>query len=107
MSATATNPAPDHKVHVSRTAPDLTRFARVPSAIVDVPQWTVWRLEPRAPGEQPTKIPYQIDRRTRAKSDTPATWAPYSAALEAYAAGGFEGITFMITPPFVGIDQDD
>lgn len=62
--------------------PDLTRFARVPSALVELDRWTLWRSKAREEGDEPTKIPYAVGG-YRAKSSDPSTWSPYREVLEA------------------------
>lgn len=79
----------------------------IPKALIDRPQWVVWRQEQR--GTKPTKIPYDAKTGGLAESNNPATWAPFEIALAAYQEHGFDGIGYVFSAddPFVGIDLDD
>lgn len=75
----------------------------IPQPLIDRPQWVVWRYE------RGTKVPYNARTGHEAKSNDPATWAPYPAALAAFQAGGYAGIGYVFSAddPFTGIDLDD
>ncbi|MBN1223838.1 MAG: hypothetical protein JXB23_11370, partial [Candidatus Aminicenantes bacterium] len=76
----------------------------IPQEIKALPQWCLWRWERR--NGKLTKPPYQIDE-TPAKSNNPKTWAKFDSVLDAYRKGQGDGIGFMLTPPYCGLDLDD
>lgn len=85
----------------------------VPSSILAVPQWVVWREEARGDG-QTTKVPYQAtDSMLRASPTNPDTWNKLTAAVKkAMLIGDHRfksGTGFVITPDLgmVCIDLDD
>ena len=70
----------------------------------------LWRTEIR--GDKPTKVPYQVTGRARAKSNAPSTWGDFEAAREDdLGRGGFEGLGIMLGDLgdgrfLVGLDLD-
>lgn len=84
------------------------RLAAVPSTLRDLPQWVVWRLEPRA--DKPTKVPYSPLRHTPASTTDPATWASFDQAIVAWRGSDcYAGVGFVFSPddPYCGVDLDD
>lgn len=79
----------------------------IPQSLIDRAQWVVWKIEAR--DDKPTKVPYNAQSGYEAKSNDPATWAPFAVAVVAYSAGGYEGIGYVFSPddPYTGIDLDD
>lgn len=77
----------------------------IPAVLTSRPQWVVWRAEQR--GDKLTKVPYNAHTGQLAKSDDPATWAPYDVAIA--AAEQYNGIGYVFSPDdaFTGIDLDD
>lgn len=75
----------------------------MPQEIKGLPQWCLWRWE--KPKDKWTKPCYSA-KGGMAKSNDPKTWASFQDALKAYEGGTWDGIGFMLTPPFVGIDLD-
>jgi hypothetical protein len=63
----------------------------------------LWKWEKR--DVKWTKPPYQPSGKL-AKSDNAATWSSFEKALKAYQGGEWDGIGFMLTPPYVGVDLD-
>lgn len=45
------------------------------------PYWVAWQLEPRGPGNNPTKVPYSPAGPGKAKANEPATWGTRDAAI--------------------------
>lgn len=90
-----------------------------PEALRVLPIWCPWRYEepekPRADGKL-DKVPYQVKRSRdpqKAKTNTPATWGTYDEAVAAYERSHregwkrpFDGIGWMCTKEFTGIDLD-
>jgi len=64
----------------------------IPKELRDLDQWLVWRLEER--DGKKTKVPYDAKTGRKGKSNDPATWASFDAALQAYEAGGYSGVGF-------------
>jgi hypothetical protein len=84
--------------------------SKLPQALTKLPQWVVWRLEPRETGK-PAKVPYDPRSGSKAKSDDPTTWATFAAARAALTAAPDRwhglGFYFFRADPYVGIDLDD
>ena len=70
----------------------------------------LWRTETR--DGKPTKVPYQVSGKARAKSNAPSTWGDFEAARETmWGRGGFEGLGIMLGDLgdgrfLVGLDLD-
>ena len=83
----------------------------VPSELVKLPQWVLWRIEIRK--GKPTKVPYQARPRQlyRARSNDPRTWAYYETAVEMWRHHfrHIDGIGFVFSPNngLCGIDLDN
>lgn len=75
----------------------------IPAELAALPQWVCWG----APG-RPRKCPYDPRSGTPAKAGQPDTWADFSTAAGAVAAGQYEGIGFEFAENgrIVGIDFD-
>jgi len=84
----------------------------VPARLRRVPKWLGWRAETRADehGEmKATKVPYRIDEPSeKASVDAPETWGSFDDAIEAYGAGMFDGVGYVLTAddPIMGVDLD-
>ena len=70
--------------------------------------WVIWRWEKTKKGKL-TKPLYQArDPKEHAKSNDPATWAPFDAALKAYSAGQADGIGLcLLNTDLAVFDADD
>lgn len=68
-------------------------FRSVPTYMVGRRQWVNWKIEYR--GGKPTKVPYRPDGR-KAKSNDPKTWSTHEDCMQAYLAGGFSGLGFVL-----------
>ncbi len=76
----------------------------IPAELRDLRQWVVWRYEFRD-GDW-TKVPYNPQTGTRAKSNDSATWGTLDEAVRAMSQ--YDGIGFQFGDcGFVGIDLDD
>ncbi len=89
--------------------PGIPTLARL-TDLVTLPQWVVWRLEPR-PGEpKPAKVPYNPRTGRRAKASDPATWGTFAEAVTAYRRrpGQYAGIGFELAEGgnLTGVDFD-
>ena len=78
----------------------------IPSELIRLDQWGVWKLEIRD-GET-TKVPKRADGRGNAKSNKPETWCGFDEAVGAYRTGKYMGIAFFFAEddPFCGVDFD-
>lgn len=68
-------------------------------------QWCLWKVVVRDGNK--TKMPFQ-DNGSPAKSNDPATWCDFGAALQEYKAGEWDGIGYIFATddPYTGIDLD-
>ncbi len=84
----------------------MDRYADIPAELKTLKQWVCFKLEPNPEKGKPDKMPYNPRTGYRAKANDPGTWADYSAALAAYAAGGYDGIGFEFANGIFGVDLD-
>lgn len=79
--------------------------AELPTILVATPNWVCWRRETR--NEKETKVPYRVGGELASVTD-PRTWSTFAAVRKAAAAGGFDGIGFVLTEELglVGLDLD-
>jgi replicative DNA helicase len=84
----------------------MSQFRHVPAALRERPQWILWYTGER--DGKPTKIPLCVATGEPAKSNDPATWTTFEAAVDAYDPGRHSGIgyVFAADDPFCGIDLD-
>ena len=80
-------------------------FPTVPAELKARRQWVCWRKETTRDGK-PTKIPYQVNRRT-AQTNQVDTWIDYQTVCD--HLDNFSGIGFVFSgdDPYCGIDLDD
>lgn len=78
------------------------RLSPIPAELRDLPNWVVWRLEPR--GGKMTKVPYDPKSGKKAKAGQPATWGSFSQALAAMEK--YDGVGFQFDGNHFGIDID-
>lgn len=83
-------------------------FDKIPECLKVLPQWVLWRVESRATGELPTKIPYQPNGLHRAMANNAKSWGSFEIVRRRFEAGGFDGIGFEFSAGdgFCGIDLD-
>lgn len=86
--------------------------ASVPTAMRDLPQWLLWRLESYAGDKKPRKVPYYVSGRkrtgTQGSLDDRGELTSFEIALTHLARGHFSGLGFAFLPGdgLVGIDID-
>lgn len=87
----------------------MTNFDRIPEELKARRQWVVWYKEERK--GKSTKVLYNPYTGKRASSTDPATWAPFSDAVQAFTSEGsqWNGIGYVFAPddPYTGIDLDE
>jgi primase-polymerase (primpol)-like protein len=68
--------------------------------------WAVWKYSADSQGRI-SKPPYQPDG-AKAEASEPETWATFDDAYETYRHGGWDGVSFALSPRWglVGIDLD-
>jgi len=77
----------------------------IPKELIEKNQWCVWRWELRE-GKW-TKPPFNPTTGQGAKSNDPGTWTDFQTALNAHQFGDWDGLGFMLAPPYCGIDWDN
>src|SRR5687768_11776763 len=82
----------------------MTLALYISNELKGLKQFVVWKYEARK-GKQ-TKVPYDAKTRRKANTQDPATWVSYETALEAFRTGTYDGIGFVFTAGFCGIDLD-
>lgn len=82
----------------------MNSTAAIPQELRALNQWVRWKFEKRGK-DKPTKVPLTVTGQY-AKSDDPATWATFGAAVESDAGDGI-GFVFSEGDPYCGIDLDD
>lgn len=76
----------------------------IPAELKKERRWVCWKFEQRS-GKQ-TKVPYN-PAGSRAKSNTPETWAGFEECRTACEGGRFDGVGIMLTGSgLVGVDID-
>ena len=86
----------------------------IPSALKDLPQWVLWKIEKRRQRDgtlKPTKVPYNPRYpQEKACANLPSTWGAYRTAVRLYRADPVRwgGIGFEFTPEsgIFGVDLD-
>ena len=68
----------------------------IPNEMKDMPRWVNWQGQKR--GDKWTKVPYQANRNTKAKSNDPKTWAPFPLAFLGLRRRDRDGIGFVFGP---------
>lgn len=78
----------------------------VPAELKTYPAWVLWRHEQR--DGKLTKVPFTPGAGTRASTTDMRTWRSFEEAVEAYEAGGYDGVGFVFSSgdPFAGVDLD-
>lgn len=85
-----------------------------PQELRALPRWVTWRYEPRTPGAEPSKVPYDPRAlNSRASSTDPTTWGSFEQAETAYLEregdnDAFTGVGIVLDGDgLAGIDIDD
>ncbi len=78
----------------------------IPAELKTYRAWVLWRLVRL--GDKSTKHPYCVHTGRKASSTDSRTWNSFEEALEAYEAGGYDGIGFVFSSgdPYCGVDLD-
>ena len=83
-------------------------IANVPAELKKLKNWVGWKFEPNKDNpEKLDKVPMNTLTGQRAKSNVPSTWADFDTTLDLAVQRNYDGIGFMFTPPYIGIDLDD
>ena len=76
-------------------------------------RWVVWKEVQLTGRPKPTKVPYSSSG-TQASTTNPKSWSTYEACAARLAAGGYDGLGFVLTlaetkgePEIIAIDLDD
>jgi hypothetical protein len=79
----------------------------IPAYLRERPQWVCWGYQQRE-GKW-TKVPIDANSGRKAKSNDPATWADFGAALAAYRGRKLDGIGYVFAADGgeAGVDLDD
>lgn len=82
------------------------RVENIPSELKTYRAWVPWKLT-RVSGKW-TKHPYSVHTHRKASSTDSRTWSSFQEVLEAYEAGGYDGLGFVFSTgdPFCGVDLD-
>ncbi len=74
----------------------------------DLARWVdwlpVWQVNRAGIGKW-TKVPKQPNGKSASTTD-PSTWSTFGAAFAAYLTGCFDGVGWVLRPPYTGIDFD-
>lgn len=83
----------------------MTNYSAIPQHLKSFPNWVAWRSEKRN-GEK-TKIPYNVETGTEAKSNDPSTWTNFQDVVDAAILDKYDGIGFQLRGTnLVGFDFD-
>ena len=85
-------------------ATNAIRVENIPPELRARRAWVTWRYQRQ--GDRSVKPPYDPRTGHRASCSDPDTWGSVEEALAAHRGGGYDGIGFQLTPPFVGVDLD-
>ena len=98
-------PAPRNYSTPDKPTPLRVIPENIPAELTRLHHWVLWRYEFR--NNKWTKPPYQLNG-AKASSTDDQTWADFEAVFEAYQAGAFDGIGFVLSEGvgIVGIDLD-
>lgn len=84
----------------------VPNFEVMPEELKALNQWVVWRYVYVPSKTKPwTKPPFQVNG-VKASSTNPATWGSFESIRQAYARGQWDGVGFVLAPPYCGIDPD-
>lgn len=84
-------------------------WQKIPSALLELPQWVCWKSRKRGGKDKPEKVPIDPKTRRNAAVNDPKTWASFAKAKECWEGWEVDGIGFVLTEddPYVVIDQDN
>jgi len=79
----------------------------VPPEMRNQKNWVAWILKQKKDNpSKMDKVPVNAVTKGLAQSNNPETWCKFSIAVEYAEKHNLNGIGFMLSPPFVGIDID-
>ena len=84
--------------------------SHIPNELLALPQWVVWKYEPKPGSDKKTKVLYNPGNPTyRASSTSPRTWGTIQQALKAAQLPSVDGVGFVFSKsdPYIGIDFDN
>lgn len=87
-------------------------FENIPQELKKCKNWVVWKYEDTGKSKK-SKVPYKpntwhLKKSLKAKSNDSSSWGSFTDAMESYALSGkYDGIGFMFTPPYIGVDIDN
>ena len=83
-------------------------YKNIPSGMTKLDQWVCFQLEPNRdkPGKL-NKVPKNPRTGGSASTTNPKTWGTFAQALEGKMRFRLDGIGFVLTAGFIGIDIDD
>ncbi|MBS4461208.1 DNA primase [Aerococcaceae bacterium zg-B36] len=80
-------------------------YDNIPTELVELDQWCVYRKEWVPQNRKYTKIPYNPKTGYMAKSNDPTTWVDFDTAVE--LSEHFDGIGFFFHDGYYGVDLDN
>ena len=84
---------------------DKTLYDNIPTELVELNQWCVFKKEMQADRQKLTKVPYNPKTGFKAKSNDPSTWVDFDTALD--KVDGFDGLGFFFNHGYYGVDIDN
>lgn len=83
----------------------LDNIASFPPLLLDHKRWIVWQAQQRE--GKITKVPYQVDGRSRADTTRPETWSTFEQARQCYEKRtSMAGLGYVLGDGIFGIDLD-
>lgn len=74
--------------------------------LTSLPNWVVYRLFDNGT-QKLSKLPFNPTSNTPAQSNNPSTWSTFELAFDAYEHHTYDGIGFMLSNGYAGIDVDN
>ena len=75
-------------------------FVNIPTELKQNASFCLWKKEKR--GGRVTKVPYNPNNGTMAKTNDASTFSDFATAMKAYAMGGWDGIGYRVSAPSPG-----
>lgn len=79
-------------------------ISQIPDELKNQKSWVGFVLKTN--GQRTDKVPMNVLTGSPAKTNDPDTWTDFTTAFNGAIERGYDGIGFVFTPPFVGIDLD-
>ena len=79
-------------------------FVNIPTELKQNASFCLWKKEKR--GGRVTKVPYNPNNGTMAKTNDASTFSDFATAMKAYAMGGWDGIGYRVSEGIGAIDID-